>query len=100
EKFPPYRQSDRKPLYRQYAEQLIENGNAYYAFDSAEKLDELRKNAESEGKTFIYNHTIREKMETSLKLSKEDVQKRIANGEPYVVRFKTPTDETLVLNDI
>lgn len=100
EKFPPYRQSDRKPLYRQYAEQLIENGNAYYAFDSAEKLDELRKNAESEGKTFIYNHTIREEMETSLKLSKEEVQKRIANGEPYVVRFKTPTDETLVLNDI
>lgn len=100
EKFPPYRQSDRKPLYRQYAEQLIENGNAYYAFDSAEKLDELRKNAESEGKTFIYNHTIREEMETSLKLSKEEVQKRIVNGEPYVVRFKTPTDETLVLNDI
>lgn len=100
EKFAPYRQSDRKPLYRQYAEQLIESGNAYYAFDSAEKLDELRKNAETEGKTFIYNHTIREEMETSLKLSKDEVQKRIANGEQYVVRFKTPTNETLVLNDI
>lgn len=100
EKFPPYRQSDRKPLYRQYAQQLIESGNAYYAFDSAEKLDELRKNAETEGNTFIYNHTIREEMETSLKLSKDEVQKRIANGEQYVVRFKTPTNETLVLNDI
>lgn len=100
EKFPPYRQSDRKPLYRQYAQQLIESGNAYYAFDSAEKLDELRKNAETEGNTFIYNHTIREEMETSLKLSKEEVQKRIENGDAYVVRFKTPTNETLVLNDI
>lgn len=100
EKFAPYRQSDRKTLYRQYAEQLIESGNAYYAFDSAEKLDELRKNAESDGKTFIYNHTIRKEMETSLKLSQEEVQRKIKNEEPYVVRFKTPTNETLVLNDI
>lgn len=100
EKFPPYRQSDRKPLYRQYAEQLIASGNAYYAFDSAEKLDELRKNAESEGKTFIYNHTVREQLETSLKLSQEEVQKRIENGDPYVIRFKTPTNETLILKDL
>lgn len=100
EKFAPYRQSDRKPLYRQYAEQLIESENAYYAFDSSEKLDELRKTAEAEGKTFIYNHTIREEMETSLKLSKEEVQKRIENRDAYVIRFKTPTNETLILNDI
>ncbi len=100
EKFPPYRQSDRKPLYRQYAEQLVKTGNAYYAFDSAEKLDELRKNAEAQGQTFIYNHTVRESLETSLKLSAEEVQKRIESGEPYVIRFKTPTDETLVLNDL
>src|SRR5690554_4647081 len=100
EKFAPYRQSDRKPLYKQYAEQLIASGNAYYAFDSAETLDELRKNAETEGKTFIYNHTIREELETSLKLSHEEVQNRIENGVPYVIRFKTPTNETLVLNDL
>src|SRR5690606_36676321 len=99
EKFAPYRQSDRKPLYRQYAEQHIASGNAYYAFDSAERLDELRKNAETEGKTFIYNHTIREELETSLKLSEEEVQKRIENKEPYVIPFKTPTDETLIFND-
>lgn len=100
EKFPPYRQSDRKPLYRQYAEELIRKGAAYYAFDSAEKLDELRKAAEAAGKTFIYNHTIREELDTSLKLSEEDVQKRTESGEPYVIRFKTPTNETLVLNDL
>ncbi len=100
EKFAPYRQSDRKPLYREYAQQLIESENAYYAFDSSEKLDELRKTAEAEGKTFIYNHTIREEMETSLKLSKEEVQKRIENRDAYVIRFKTPTNETFILNDI
>lgn len=100
EKFAPYRQSDRKSLYKQYADQLIESGNAYYAFDTPEKLDELRKQAEAEGKTFIYNHSIRNQMETSLSLSAEEVQKRLENNVPYVVRFKTPMDETLVLNDI
>lgn len=100
EKFPPYRQSDRKHLYKQYAEKLIETGNAYYAFDSAEKLDELRRTTEAQGKTFIYNHILREELETSLKLSSEEVQKHIENGYPYVIRFKTPVDETLVLNDL
>ena len=100
EKFAPYRQSDRKPLYKQYADQLIESGNAYYAFDTPEKLDELRKQAETEGKTFIYNHSIRNQMETSLNLSAEEVQKRLDNNVPFVVRFKIPVDETLVLNDI
>lgn len=100
EKFPPYRQSDRKLLYKEYAQQLIDNGNAYYAFDSAEKLDELRKKSEAEGNTFIYNHTIREQLETSLALSTEEVQQRIQKGDSYVIRFKTPTNETLVLNDL
>lgn len=100
EKFPPYRQSDRKLLYKEYAQQLIDTGNAYYAFDSAEKLDELRKKSEAEGNTFIYNHTIREQLETSLALSTEEVQQRIQKGDSYVIRFKTPTNETLVLNDL
>lgn len=100
EKFGPYRQSERKELYKEYANQLIENGWAYYAFDTAEELDELRKNAESAGQTFIYNHNNREQLQTSLNLSKEEVDRRIANGDAYVIRFKTPVGETLHLNDI
>ena len=100
EKFGPYRQSDRKDLYQTYADQLINSGWAYYAFDTPEALDALRKEQEAEGKTFIYNHTIREKLDTSLVISTEEVAKRIENGEHYVIRFKTPVDETLHLKDI
>jgi len=100
EKFGPYRQSDRKDLYQTYADQLINSGWAYYAFDTPEALDALRKEQEAEGKTFIYNHTIREKLDTSLVISAEEVAKRIENGEHYVIRFKTPVDETLHLKDI
>jgi len=100
EKFGPYRQSERKPLYKQYADQLIESGNAYYAFDTAEALDAHRKQHEAEGKTFIYNHHNREKLDTSLVISKEETAKRIANNEDYVIRFKTPQNETLHLQDI
>ena len=100
EKFGPYRQSDRKAMYKQYADELINSGWAYYAFDSSEKLDELRKQAETDGKTFIYNHTVRETLDTSLNVSREIVEARIANGEHYVIRFKTPVNETLHLHDI
>jgi len=100
EKFPPYRQSDRKSLYKKYADILIENGNAYYAFDNEQTLNELRQNAENKGQTFTYNHEIRQELETSLKLSKQEVQDRITNGEPYVIRFKIPKDKTLIINDI
>ena len=100
EKFGPYRQSDRKEIYQTYADKLINSGWAYYAFDTPEALDALRKEQEAEGKTFIYNHTIREKLDTSLVISAEEVAKRIANGEHYVIRFKTPVNETLHLKDI
>ena len=100
EKFGPYRQSDRKELYQKYADELINSGWAYYAFDTPEALDALRKEQEAEGKTFIYNHTNREKLDTSLVISADETAKRIANGEHYVIRFKTPVDETLHLKDI
>lgn len=100
EKFGPYRQSERKEIYKQYSDQLINSGWAYYAFDSAEKLDELRKTAEASGQTFIYNHSVRETLDNSLTVSREETEKRIANGEAYVVRFKTPVNETLHLQDI
>ncbi len=99
-KYGPYRQSERKAIYSAYAQELIDSGWAYYAFDTPEALDELRKQDEAEGKTFIYNHTNREKLDTSLVISKEDVQKRIDAGEHYVIRFKTPVGETLHLKDI
>lgn len=100
EKFGPYRQSERKDIYKEYANTLINSGWAYYAFDTPETLSKLRKEQEAEKKTFIYNHTIREKLDTSLVISAEEVDRRIANGEHYVIRFKTPVDETLHLKDI
>ena len=100
EKFGPYRQSERKDLYQQYADQLIQSGNAYYAFDTSEALDLHRKQHEEQGKTFIYNWHNREKLDTSLVISDQETKKRIAAGEAYVVRFKTPVNETLYLQDI
>lgn len=100
EKFGPYRQSERKAMYKQYADQLINSGWAYYAFDTAESLDALRKEAEANGKTFIYNHSVREQLDNSLTVSREKVAERIAAGEQYVIRFKTPVNEILELKDI
>ena len=100
EKFGPYRQSDRKHLYKEFALELIHNGSAYYAFDTPEELDILRKQAEADGKTFIYNHTIREELATSLNMTHEELDARLYNNDAYVIRFKTPIDETLVVNDL
>ena len=100
EKFGPYKQSERKHLYQKYADELINSGNAYYAFDTAEALDAHRKQHEEQGKTFIYNWHNREKLDTSLVISAEETAKRIAAGEDFVIRFKTPVDETLHLQDI
>ncbi|AUS05141.1 glutamate--tRNA ligase [Pseudotamlana carrageenivorans] len=98
--FGPYRQSERKDLYKQYADELIASGNAYYAFDTAETLDFHRKDHEAKGKTFIYNWHNRLKLSNSLSLSAEETQAKIDAGEDYVVRFKSPQDETLHLKDI
>ncbi|TLP80812.1 glutamate--tRNA ligase [Maribacter sp. ACAM166] len=98
--FGPYRQSERKSLYKQYADKLIEKGKAYYAFDTSERLDFHRKDHEQKGKTFIYNWHNRLKLDNSLSLMPEDVQKRLDNGDEYVIRFLTPPDEKLQLTDI
>ncbi|WP_291959760.1 glutamate--tRNA ligase [Maribacter sp.] len=98
--FGPYRQSERKSLYKKYAEDLIESGHAYYAFDTAESLDAHRKEHEQNGKTFIYNWHNRLKLDNSLSLLPEVVKSRIENGDDYVVRFLTPPDEILQLNDL
>lgn len=101
EKFGPYRQSERKEIYKKYAAILLEKGWAYYAFDTSEELDFLRKEHEENGKTFIYNWHNRSKgkLINSLVLSENEVQKRIQNGDDYVIRFKSPQDEILEMED-
>jgi len=101
EKFGPYRQSERKEIYKKYAEILLEKRWAYYAFDTAESLDFLRKEHEENGKTFIYNwhNRTKGKLINSLILTEEEVQKKIQNGDDFVIRFKTPQDEILEMED-
>ena len=100
ETFGPYRQSERKHLYKQYADELIAKGHAYYAFDTSEDLDAHRKEHEANGKTFIYNWHNRQKLSNSLALSDAEVKAKIEAGDDYVIRFKSPQDETLHLNDM
>lgn len=95
----PYRQSERKELYHQYAQALIDKGSAYYAFDTPETLDFHRKNHEDQGKTFIYNWHNRLKLNNSLCLSEEEVHTKIDSGEPHVIRFKSPQDQRVVFED-
>jgi glutamyl-tRNA synthetase len=98
--FGPYRQSERKHLYKKFADQLLQSGKAYYAFDTNDKLDYHRKNHEEKGKTFIYNWHNRLKLDNSLSLSAQDTKKRLSAGKEYVIRFLTPSDQKLVLNDM
>ncbi len=98
--FGPYKQSKRKHLYKHYAEELVENGHAYYAFDSSETLDFHRKDHEAKGKTFIYNWHNRLKLVNSLSLSPQETKQRLDSGEDYVIRFKSPEGANLVLHDI
>jgi len=97
-KYGPYNQSERKEIYSKYVGVLIEKGAAYYAFDTKEKLDFHRKNHEEKGKTFIYNAHNRLKLKNSLTLSKEETKELLNEGE-YVVRFKTPEEETITFTD-
>ena len=96
----PYRQSERKHLYKKYADTLIESGHAYYAFDKAEELDAHRKEHEANGKTFIYNWHNRLKLSNSLSLPPAEVQEKLKAGTDYVIRFKSPQDKQLQLQDI
>ena len=96
EKFGPYRQSERKVLYKEYADMLIASGNAYYAFDTAEELDVQRKNYEENGRTFIYNWHNRKELNNSLSLADDEIQAKINAGDKYVIRFKSPQDEMLI----
>ena len=98
--FGPYRQSERKEIYKKYAVQLVESGWAYYAFDTAEEIDALRKAAETNKETFSYGIATRENLNNSLKLSTAEVQQKIDAGENYVIRFKMPADEDVTEVDL
>lgn len=96
----PYRQSERRPIYRKYAEQLVQAGWAYYAFDSAESLEEMRTAAEAAGETFIYNWTTREKLKNSLTLSDKEVAELLENTDSWTIRFKMPQGRTVQMDDL
>ncbi len=94
----PYRQSERKDRYKKYALQLIDNGAAYYAFDTPAELAAAREKAESNKETFIYNHHNRLDFTNSLTLTADEVQERLQRGDDYVIRFK-PEIKTLFMFD-
>ncbi len=98
--FAPYRQSERKHLYREYAQQLIDQGDAYYAFDTPEELDLYRKEAESRGDTFIYNHAFRNKTANSLNMSAQETGRRLMENDNWVIRFKIPENKTIEMTDL
>lgn len=99
--YAPYRQSERKPMYREYAEKLVANGQAYYAFDTPEELTAMRENFKTEqNPSPKYDFSIREKMNNSLALSAEETQKKIEEGTPYVIRIKMSADEKVSLHDL
>lgn len=97
----PYRQSERKDIYRKYADQLVEQGNAYYAFDTPEELEQMRTNLKSDkNPSPQYDHNTRMNMRNSLSLSEEEVTKLIEDGTPYVIRIKMPENETISFSDM
>lgn len=99
-KFGPYRQSDRKEIYRQYADILIDKGQAYYAFDTPEDLDKLRMEAEKSGQTFIYNAGVRQRLNNSEALPADEWQAKLNSGQQYVIRYKMPQSEEFHFDDI
>ncbi|MEM6768140.1 MAG: glutamate--tRNA ligase [Bacteroidota bacterium] len=97
----PYRQSERKSMYRQFADQLIASDNAYYAFDTPEELDAMREELKAAGSSNLqYNFAVRGRMKNSLSLSKEEVAERLASGDPYVIRMKMPRKEEIRFHDM
>lgn len=96
----PYRQSERKDVYNDFAKKLINNGWGYYAFDTPEELELLRKEHELQGRTFTYDASTRESLKNSLTISKEETQQLIDNSVPYVIRFKNPVNREIVMEDI
>lgn len=99
--YAPYRQSERKPMYREYADRLLASGDAYIAFDTAEELDQMRESMNAQGvPNPQYNSISRQYMKNSISLPADEVEKRLAAGEPYVIRFKMPRNEEVKFHDV
>ena len=96
----PYRQSERKDIYKKYVSQLLDAGRAYIAFDTADELKAYRTEAEERGEKFQYDASTRQRMRNSLTLGKEETDRLIAAGEPYVVRFLIQPGEDVHVDDI
>jgi glutamyl-tRNA synthetase len=94
--YAPYRQSDRKEIYKHYADMLVESGSAYYAFDTPEELDKMREQCD----TFIYNAAVRNRLQNSLSLPENEWKSRLKNGVPYVIRYLMPENEDIIFNDL
>ncbi|MEP6596408.1 MAG: glutamate--tRNA ligase [Ginsengibacter sp.] len=99
--YAPYRQSERKNFYKQYAEELINSGHAYYAFDTPAEIETMREKLKADGKGNLqYDHHVRIQMNNSLRLSPGETQQLLHTGTPYVIRIKINRDETVSFNDI
>ncbi|MEQ9091100.1 MAG: glutamate--tRNA ligase [Balneola sp.] len=97
----PYRQSERKEMYHKYAKQLIESGHAYYAFDTTEEIDQMRERLKASGNPSpSYDSITRQSMKNSLTLPQDEVEKKLANGDEYVIRLKVPRRETVKFEDL
>ena len=95
----PYRQSERKSMYRQYAMQLLESGHAYYAFDTSEELDSMRERLKASNVDAKYDSITRSAMKNSLTLSEDEVNRKLEAGESYVIRIKLPRKEEVKFHD-
>ncbi|MEP6676406.1 MAG: glutamate--tRNA ligase [Ferruginibacter sp.] len=99
--FAPYRQSERKELYRKYAEQLIADGHAYYAFDTPDELDKMRELLKTKGSHSLqYDHHVRMNMRNSLKLLADETNSLLNAGTPYVIRIKVDPDDQVLFTDM
>ncbi len=99
--YAPYRQSERKNFYKEYAEELVQKGHAYYAFDTPEEIEALREKLRKQGKSNLqYGHQVRLEMKNSLSLSREQTQSLLNSGFPFVIRIKIDRDEFVSFNDM
>ena len=99
--YEPYRQSQRKGFYKEYAEQLVRSGHAYYAFDTPEEIEAMREEQKAKGKhTLHYDHHVRHTMKNSVNLTQGETQQLLDAGTPYVIRIKVEPNETIFMEDM
>ena len=96
----PYRQSQRRSIYRKYAEELVEKGYAYYAFDTAEELGKIRAEMEANKETFIYNHITRMKLRNSLSMPESEWRPLLESHDDWTIRFKMPQNRVVKMDDL